>query len=142
MVAMQIAAMANPRYQTDSLLTPFLPLHRTEKRQLKLLGPQPPPDSWCSPELLLRLQAQRQASSSDGRDQAVAMLLRSMEIAEWQNALSWQLRGAIDLASLYREMRRAPEGRRVLSTVYDCYTEGHETLDLRRARALLGDLEE
>jgi hypothetical protein len=64
-----------------------------------------------------------------------------MEMAEWQNALSWQLRGAVDLASLYRETSRAPEGRRVLSTVYDRYTEGHETLDLRRARALLGTLE-
>jgi hypothetical protein len=63
-----------------------------------------------------------------------------MEMAEWQNALSWQLRGAVDLASLYREMGRAPEGRRVLSTVYDRYTEGHETRDLCRARALLGTL--
>jgi predicted ATPase/DNA-binding winged helix-turn-helix (wHTH) protein len=99
----------------------------------------PPPDSWCSAELL-RLHARRKAGSSDGREQAVAMLLRSMEMAEWQNALSWQLRGAVDLASLYREMRRAPEGRRVLSTVYDRYTEGHETRDLCRARALLGTL--
>ena len=109
-------------------------------RAIEMVGPQPPSDSWCSPELL-RLQARRQARSPDGREQAVAILLRSMEIAEWQNALSWQLRGAVDLASLYREMSRAPEGRRVLSTVYDRYTEGHETLDLRRARTLLGTLE-
>jgi predicted ATPase/DNA-binding winged helix-turn-helix (wHTH) protein len=101
--------------------------------------PQSPPDSWCSPELV-RLHARRQAGSADGRDRAVEMLIRSMEMAELQNALSWQLRGAIDLASLYREMRRAPEGRRLLSTVYDRYTEGHDTRDLCRARALLGTL--
>ena len=94
------------------------------------------PNGWCSSELL-RLMARQRVRSPDGQRDAEALLLRSLEIAERQNALSWQLRTATDLASLWRDMHRASEGRRLLTSVYRQYSEGHETHDLRQARNML-----
>ena len=96
-------------------------------------------DGWCSSELL-RITARQRVGSPDGQRKAEVLLLRSLEIAERQNALSWQLRTATDLASLWRDMRRAPAARRLLTPVYRQYTEGHETRDLRRARSILHTL--
>jgi hypothetical protein len=96
-------------------------------------------DGWCSSELL-RIMARQRVGSPDGQRQAEVLLLRSLEIAERQNALSWQLRTATDLASLWRDMRRAPAARRLLTPVYRQYTEGHETRDLRRAISILHTL--
>lgn len=98
-----------------------------------------PPDSWCSSELL-RLKARLGGSSPVGGKKAEAMLVRSLKIAEKQSALSWQLRTASDLASLWRDTRRAPEGRNLLTSVYRQYTEGHDTHDLCAAREILGTL--
>jgi predicted ATPase/DNA-binding winged helix-turn-helix (wHTH) protein len=97
---------------------------------------EPAPNGWCSSELL-RLMARQRVRSPGGQREAEAILLRSLEIAKRQNALSWQLRTATDLASLWRDMHRASEGRRLLTSVYRQYSEGHETHDLRQARNML-----
>ena len=61
---------------------------------------------------------------------AEACFKRSLEIAESQKAKSWQLRTAMSLARLYHD-----EGK--LREVYDSFTEGFDTEDLREANALL-----
>jgi DNA-binding response OmpR family regulator len=50
-----------------------------------------------------------------------------------------QLRAATSLACLYRGQRNQ-EMRGLLGTIYDRFTEGFETPDLRDARALLEEL--
>ena len=55
---------------------------------------------------------------------------QSMAIAESQNAKSLQLRTAMSLARLYNQ-------KTVLSQVYESFTEGFDTDDLREAKALL-----
>ena len=94
---------------------------------------------WCCAELQ-RLMARRLTSAPGGQTKAEALLLRSLEIAEGQNALAWQLRIAVDLALLWRDSHRASEGRRVLGSVYRQFTEGHETQDLLRAKSVLSSL--
>lgn len=59
------------------------------------------------------------------------------EIAREQGALSWELRIALSLARLRMTQGRPGEVRQFLAPVYERFTEGFDTPDLRAARALL-----
>ncbi len=63
-------------------------------------------------------------------DNALPCFKRSMEIAESQKARSWQLRTAMSLARLYGQQGNLQE-------VYESFTEGFDTDDLREAKTLL-----
>lgn len=65
---------------------------------------------------------------------------QSIKIAQRQSAKSLELRAVMSLARLYQKQGRLQEGRRLLSQVYDKFTEGFDTLDLREAKALLDEL--
>jgi hypothetical protein len=60
--------------------------------------------------------------------------------ARRQGALSWELRAATSLARLWRDQKRTKEAWGLLTPVYDRFTEGFKTADLKAAKALLGDL--
>jgi predicted ATPase len=60
--------------------------------------------------------------------------------AHRQGALSWELRCATSLARLRRDQARSEEAHELLAPVYDRFTEGFATVDLRAARALLDKL--
>jgi predicted ATPase len=62
---------------------------------------------------------------------------RSLAIAESQKAKAWQLRTALSLARLYRSQGKAGEARNLLTPIYESFTEGFETDDLRDAGVLL-----
>ena len=62
---------------------------------------------------------------------------RSLAIAESQKAKAWQLRTALSLARLYRSQGKAGEARNLLAPIYESFTEGFETDDLRDAGVLL-----
>jgi predicted ATPase len=62
---------------------------------------------------------------------------RSMAIAESQKAKAWQLRTALSLARLYRSQGKVVEARNLLAPIYESFTEGFETDDLRDATVLL-----
>lgn len=57
-----------------------------------------------------------------------------------QGALAYELRAATSLARLWGDRGRRNDARRVLAGVYDGFTEGFETHDLRAGRALLDEL--
>ena len=59
------------------------------------------------------------------------------EIAREQVTLFWELRIALSLARLRITQRRHHEVRQLLAPVYDRFTEGFHTPDVRAARALL-----
>jgi predicted ATPase len=61
----------------------------------------------------------------------------SLTIAESQKATAWQLRAALSLARLYRSQGKVVEARNLLAPIYDSFTEGFETDDLRDAGILL-----
>jgi predicted ATPase len=67
---------------------------------------------------------------------------QALDWARRQGALSWELRAATSLARLWYEQSRPAEALALLQPVYDRFTEGFDTADLRAAKALLDDLRE
>ena len=65
---------------------------------------------------------------------------RALAIARDQQAKSWELRAAMSMARLWRDQGKARQARELLAPVYGWFTEGFDTLDLKEAKALLGDL--
>jgi predicted ATPase len=68
-------------------------------------------------------------------------LVRSLDWARKQSALGWELRTAVPLARLWAQHGRAQNARDMLAGVYEQFTEGFETPDLKAARRLLDELE-
>jgi predicted ATPase len=66
-------------------------------------------------------------------EEAEGLLLKAYQTAEQQQAKSYQLRAALSLFSHTEN----PLNRKRLQEVYDWFTEGHQTLDLERARHAL-----
>jgi predicted ATPase len=65
---------------------------------------------------------------------------KALGIAREQDAKLWELRAAVSLARLRRDQGRRAEGRELLAAVYDWFTEGFDTPDLKEAKALLDEL--
>ncbi len=63
--------------------------------------------------------------------------LSAANLAHQQGALFWQLRASTGLAGLWKDLRREDEARKMLALVYDRFTEGFDTLDLKSAKRLL-----
>ena len=55
-------------------------------------------------------------------------------------AKAWELRAATSLARLLRDTGRADEARAVLTEIYNWFTEGFDTVDLKAAGTLLDEL--
>ena len=53
---------------------------------------------------------------------------------------SRELRAAMSMARLWRDQGKRDEARDLLARVYGWFTEGFDTLDLKEAKALLGEL--
>lgn len=68
--------------------------------------------------------------SPDNRANAEQCFKHSLDIAESQKAKSWQLRTAMSLARLNRDQNKLRE-------IYESFTEGFDTEDLREAKAAL-----
>jgi predicted ATPase len=68
------------------------------------------------------------------------LFLRSLEMARQQYALAWELRTATSLARLRLAQSRHDDAFAVLAPVYDRFTEGFESFDLKAARQLLDQL--
>jgi predicted ATPase len=54
-----------------------------------------------------------------------------------RRAKSWELRAATSLARLWHDQGRDAEAYDLLAPVYDWFTEGFDTADLKNAKALL-----
>jgi len=74
------------------------------------------------------------------KSEAEAELRRSLTIAQQQQAHWWELRAATSLAEYLRDEGRYAEACSVLKQVYDWFTEGFDTPDLRHAKELLDQL--
>jgi predicted ATPase/DNA-binding winged helix-turn-helix (wHTH) protein len=61
----------------------------------------------------------------------------ALDAAREQDALSWELRIALSFARLRAAQDRQDDARQLLAPVYDRFTEGFETPDLRSASAML-----
>src|ERR1700722_6236423 len=74
------------------------------------------------------------------RESALSCLTESLTVARAQSALAWELRSTIAMARMLCEDGQREQARHTLAVVYDRFTEGFETADLKRARALFAEL--
>jgi predicted ATPase len=65
---------------------------------------------------------------------------KALSIAQEQEARLWELRAAASLAQLRLDQGCRVEARDLLAPIYNCFTEGFDTCDLKEARALLEGL--
>ena len=64
----------------------------------------------------------------------------ALSVARDQEARSWELRAATSLARLWCGQGRRTEAHALLAPIYDWFTEGFDTQDLKDAKALLDEL--
>jgi len=62
---------------------------------------------------------------------------RALAVAQKQNARTWQLRAATSLARLWLDHGKREQARDLLAPIYNWFTEGFDTPDLREARTAL-----
>jgi predicted ATPase len=84
-------------------------------------------------ELLLKQDASNAA-------QAEQSLRTAIDIARRQKAKSWELRATTSLARLLDKQGHRDEARAMLAKIYNWFTEGFSTADLKAAKALLDAL--
>jgi predicted ATPase len=98
-------------------------------------------ERWCVAELL-RIKGELILSEGapDAATVAEDYFGQALDCARRQGALSWELRAATSLARLWLEQNRTKAAREILAAVYDRFTEGFETADLRAAKLLLDGL--
>ncbi len=77
-------------------------------------------------DLLLVQPSQNQA-------EAEACFNRAIDVARWQSAKSPELRAAAGLARLWHQQGKTGQARALLAPVFDWFTEGFDTLDLKDA---------
>ena len=65
---------------------------------------------------------------------------RALGVARQQKAKSWELRAAMSMAHLWRSQGKPQQARELLAPVYNWFTEGFDTADLKEAKALLDAL--
>jgi predicted ATPase len=73
-------------------------------------------------------------------DQAEECFRRAIGIAHNQSGKSLELRAATSLARLLASKGSQGEARTILAQIYNWFTEGFDTADLKEAKALLGEL--
>jgi predicted ATPase/DNA-binding SARP family transcriptional activator len=77
---------------------------------------------------------------SGDEDGAEASFLKAIEVAQQQEAKSWELRASTDLAHLWQEQGKKKQAKKMLSEIYNWFTEGFKAPDLIQAKALLEKL--
>jgi hypothetical protein len=93
---------------------------------------------WCLPELL-RLKGNILLLTDAGANRAAAedYYRQSLDWAQRQGALSWELRAAVSLGRLQLQEGLSCEARETVEGVYSRFTEGFATGDLCAARVLV-----
>jgi predicted ATPase len=65
---------------------------------------------------------------------------KAIGIARQQQAKSWELRASMSLARLWQQQGRQKEAHDLLAKIYNWFSEGFDTKDLREAKVLLEEL--
>jgi tetratricopeptide (TPR) repeat protein len=78
--------------------------------------------------------------NASGPTEAESCFRAAIGIAQRQQAKSWELRATMSLARLLAKQGRRDEARAMLAEIYNWFTEGFDTADLKDAKALLEEL--
>jgi class 3 adenylate cyclase/predicted ATPase len=93
-------------------------------------------ERWYEAEVY-RMAGEIALKSPECVTKAEAYFQHALAIARAQQAKSWELRAALSMARLRRGQGKRDEARNLLTPVYNWFTEGFDTLDLKEAKALL-----
>jgi len=97
-------------------------------------------EKWCEAEIHRTGGEIALMSPEPDAAKAEAYFDRALAMARSQQAKSWELRAATSMARLWRDQGKRQRAHDLLAPVYDWFTEGFDTLDLREAKALLEQL--
>ena len=97
-------------------------------------------ENWCNSFILHTAGEIELLSNELNIGKALAYFEQALVTAREQCAKSWELRAATSLARLWREQAKPREAHDLLAPVYQWFTEGFDTLDLKQAKALLDEL--
>src|SRR5262249_31188594 len=97
-------------------------------------------ERWCEAEVNRIAGEIALLSPEPDGTKAEAHFERALAVAREQQAKSWELRAAMSLARLRRDQGKCDEAYDLLAPVYDWFSEGFDTRDLKEARDLLGVL--
>jgi predicted ATPase len=97
-------------------------------------------ETWCEAEVNRIAGEIALESLEPDAEKAEAYFERALAVARGQQAKSWELRAAINLARLWRDQGKRQQARELLGPVYAWFTEGFDTLDLKEAKSLLEEL--
>ena len=97
-------------------------------------------DAVYMPELLRVKACLHQAMPRPDINEAERCLVQSLELSRRQGARAWELRSATDLAALYDSQGRTESSSALLRPVFEQFTEGLDTADLKAAERLLATL--
>ncbi len=89
---------------------------------------------------LLRIKGELLAVAGAPQPEVEEHLRSALDLARRQGAKAQGLRAATSLARFWAREGRRDAARALLSPIYEWFTEGLDTADLREARALLGEL--
>jgi predicted ATPase len=89
---------------------------------------------------LYRLKGELMLAQSSVQKEAEECFLKAIEIAQRQQAKSLELRATVSLARLWQQRGKKAEAHKLLSEIYNWFTEGFDTKDLQEAKALLEEL--
>jgi tetratricopeptide (TPR) repeat protein len=105
----------------------------------QVLQPNRPDANIWRPEAF-RLRGELQIKQGR-REPAEADFRQALTLARNMGAKAYELRAAMSLARLLRDTGRRDEARTMLADIYNWFTEGFDTSDLKDAKALLDELE-
>jgi predicted ATPase len=89
---------------------------------------------------LRRLKGELLILDSGAEGEAEGSFRDAIEVARRQGAKWFELRATTPLARLLATQGKRNEARAMLSEVYNWFTEGFDTADLKDAKALLDEL--
>lgn len=87
-----------------------------------------------------RLKGTYLSSLKSNPEEIEAQYMKAIEVAQQQKAKWWELRATVSLCRLWQSQGKVPEAKEKLLAVYDWFTEGFDTVDLKAAKALLDEL--
>ncbi len=97
-------------------------------------------DASYMPELLRVKGGLLLSMPQPNADDAEICLVRSLEWSRRQGARGWELRTATDLAALFASQGKSEQGRALLEPVFQQFTEGFDTADMKAAERVLAAL--
>ena len=97
-------------------------------------------ERWCEAEVHRTAGEIALLSPEPDAAKAEVYFERALGVARAQQAKSWELRAAMSMARLWHDQGMREKARALLAPVYDWFTEGFDTRDLKEAKALLDAL--